>query len=56
MSIVGVQVIPIRIWLRYIGYQALFAYTIPFSVFVMFLCALFHFAIEKKTKYLVGGK
>lgn len=56
MSIVGVQVIPIRIWIRHIGYQAPFAYTIPFSIFVLFLCVLFHLAVEKKTRYLVGGK
>lgn len=55
LSIVGLQDIPIRIWLRNIGYNASFPLTLFFSIFIMFICTLFHLFVEKHAKFLLGS-
>lgn len=55
LSIVGIQDIPIRIWLRSIGYNASFPLTLFYSIFIMFICTLFHLIVEKHAKLILGS-
>ncbi len=55
LSIVGLQIIPIRIWLRHIGYNASFPLTFIYSIFIMVICTVFHLITEKYAKCLLGS-
>ena len=55
ISIVGLQAIPTRIWLRNIGYNASFPLTLFYSIIIMFICTLFHIIVEKHAKFLIGS-
>ena len=56
ISIVGLQFIPIMIWIKYIGYNQPFLLSILFSIIIMASCVLFDLLVRKRARWLLGGK
>lgn len=56
ISIVGLQFIPIMIWIEHIGHDQPFLLSLFCTVLIMAVCVLFDRLVRKKAKWLLGGK
>lgn len=56
ISIVGLQVIPIMIWYKTIGFNQDYLLSIAYSLLIILVCIVFHTTVERKAKWLVGSK
>lgn len=55
ISIVGLQFIPIMIWIKYVGYNQPFLLSLACTILIMAICVLFDKLVRIKTKWLLGG-
>lgn len=55
ISIVGLQFIPIMIWIKYVGHDQSFPLSVAFTILIMAVCVLFDKLVRKKAKWLLGG-
>jgi len=56
ISIVGLQVIPIVIWYRTIGFNQDYLLSLAYTILMLILCVLFHLIMEKRANWIFGGK
>ncbi len=56
LSIVGLQVIPIMIWYKSIGFNQNYLLSFAYTILILFICVFFHLFIGKKVSWIVGGK
>lgn len=56
ISIVGLQVIPMMIWIKAIGFNQNYLFSFIYAVLIMVTCILFHLFAEKRANWIVGGK
>ena len=56
LSIVGLQVIPMKLWSRIVGFNQNLFYSFMYSLLIILCCILFHLYVEKHAKWIVGGK
>ena len=56
ISIVGLQFIPIIIWMNTIGFNQSYSISILYSIMIIVFSVLFHLLVEKKANWLLGGK
>lgn len=55
ISIVGLQFIPIMIWIKYVGHNQPFLLSLAFTILIMAVCVLFDKFVRIKAKWLLGG-
>ena len=55
ISIVGLQFIPIMIWIKYVGHNQPFLLSLAFTILIMAVCVLFDKLVRIKAKWLLGG-
>lgn len=55
ISIVGLQFIPIMLWIKYVGHNQSFLFSLSFTILIMAGCVLFDKLVRKKAKWLLGG-
>ena len=55
ISIVGLQFIPIMIWIKYVGHDQPFLLSMAFAILIMAVCVLFDKLVRIKAKWLLGG-
>lgn len=56
ISIVGLQFIPVMIWYRSIGFNHNYLISCIYTIFILMGCIFFHTLVERKAKWLLGGK
>jgi fucose 4-O-acetylase-like acetyltransferase len=56
ISIVGIQFIPIMIWISKLGFNQSYGISILYSFAIIICSVVFHLIIEKKANWLLGGK
>ena len=55
ISIVGLQFIPIMIWIKFVGHDQTFLLSLAFTILIMAVCVLFDKLVRIKAKWLLGG-
>ena len=55
ISIVGLQFIPIMIWIKYVGHDRPVLLTLTFTIIIMAVCILFDRLVRMRAKWLLGG-
>lgn len=55
ISIVGLQFIPIMIWIKYVGHNQHLLLSLAFTILIMAVCVLFDKLVRIKAKWLLGG-
>ena len=55
ISIVGLQFIPIMIWIKYVGLNQPFLLSLAFTILIIAVCVLFDKIVRIKAEWLLGG-
>lgn len=55
ISIVGLQFIPIMIWIKYVGHNQSFLPSLAFTILIITVCILFDKILRIKAEWLLGG-
>lgn len=55
ISIVGLQFIPIMLWIKYVGHDQSFLLSLSATILIMAGCILFDKLVRMKAKWLLGG-
>ena len=56
ISIVGLQYIPLLIWIKHVGFNQNFFLSLLFTLFILAGCLLFDRIVRKKAKWLLGAR
>lgn len=56
ISIVGLQFIPIILWMNYFGFNKQYWLSALYSILIIVFAIVFHLIVEKKSNWLLGGK
>ena len=56
ISIVGLQFIPVMLWIQFVGHDQPFLLSLSFTILILAVCVLFSTLVRKRAKWLLGGK
>lgn len=56
ISIVGLQYIPIIIWMKTVGLNQSYIFSFSYSILIIAIAVFFHYLVQKKSNWLLGGK